>query len=204
MGRPAKALSGFNRTVGSNPTLSAMRVRVYGLIVVLVSAVAVTGVASPASATCTPNYVVKRGDSWWSIAEKSNTTLNALLRLNGAKKSTTIQPKDVLCVPLPVPEPTPTTTYTQKEVIKIIRDVWPDDLEERAIAIARRESKLNPTVIGIPNNCCYGLFQIYYRWHKTWLPKVGVLSPRQLLDPRRNAEAALEMYRRNKGWGPWE
>ena len=202
MGRPAKALSGFNRTVGSNPTLSAMRVRVCGLLVVLMTAFAVTGVASPASATCTPNYVVKRGDSWWSIAEKSNTTLTALLRLNGAKKSTTIQPKDTICVP--VAQATPTTTYTQKEVIQIIRDVWPDDLEERALAIARRESKLNPNVIGIPNNCCYGLFQIYYRWHKSWLPKVGVLSARQLLDPRMNAEAALEMYRRNNGWGPWE
>ena len=202
MGRPAKALSGFNRTVGSNPTLSAMRVRVCGLLVLVMVAVAITGVASPVSAACTPNYVVKRGDSWWSIAQKSNTTLTAILRLNGAKKSTTIQPKDAICVP--AAEVTPTETYTQKEIIQIIREVWPDDLEEKAIAIARRESKLNPNVIGIPNNCCYGLFQIYYRWHKAWLPKVGVLRARQLLDPRKNAEAALEMYRRNSGWGPWE
>jgi soluble lytic murein transglycosylase-like protein len=124
------------------------------------------------------------------------------LRLNQARKSTTIQPKDLVCVP--VPRPTSTNSYTQKEVIQIIREVWPDELEERALAIARRESKLNPTVIGIPNNCCYGLFQIYYRWHKQWLPKIGVVRAQQLLDPRKNAEAALEIYRRNNGWGPWE
>jgi len=113
-----------------------------------------------------------------------------------------LQPKDLICVP--VDEAIPATTYTQKEIVQIIREVWPDELEERALAIARRESKLNPRVIGIPNKCCYGLFQIYYRWHKQWLPKIGVVRANQLLDPRKNAEAALEIYRRNNGWGPWE
>ena len=202
MGRPAKALSGFNRTVGSNPTLSAMRVRVCGLLVIVFTMFTTAFTISSVAAACTPTYVVQPGDSWWSIAAKNDTTLTALLRLNGAKKSTTIQPKDVLCVP--VAQPTPTTTYTPKEVIQIIREVWPDELEERAIAIARRESKLNPVVIGIPNKCCYGLFQIYFRWHKQWLPKLGVVRANQLLDPRTNAEAALEIYRRNNGWGPWE
>ncbi len=202
MGRPAKALSGFNRTVGSNPTLSAMRVRVCGLLIVVSILIAVGSTVQPTLAACTPTYVVQRGDSWWSIAEKSETTLNALLRLNGAKKSTMLQPKDLICVP--VDEAIPATTYTQKEIVQIIREVWPDELEERALAIARRESKLNPRVIGIPNKCCYGLFQIYYRWHKQWLPKIGVVRANQLLDPRKNAEAALEIYRRNNGWGPWE
>ena len=49
---------------------------------------------------------------------------------------------------------------------QIIRDVWPDDLEEEAIRIATRESNLIPTV---KNYCCYGLFQIYYNAHRTWL-----------------------------------
>ena len=145
MGRPAKALSGFNRTVGSNPTLSAMRVRVCGLLVIVFTMFTTAFATSSVLAACTPTYVVQRGDSWWSIAAKNDTTLTALLRLNGAKKSTTIQPKDALCVP--VAQATPTTTYTPKEVIQIIREVWPDELEERAIAIARRESKLNPVVI---------------------------------------------------------
>jgi soluble lytic murein transglycosylase-like protein len=179
-----------------------MRVRVCGLLFVVSILIAVGSTVQPTLAACTPTYVVQRGDSWWSIAEKSETTLNALLRLNGAKKLTMLQPKDLICVP--VDEAIPATTYTQKEIVQIIREVWPDELEERALAIARRESKLNPRVIGIPNKCCYGLFQIYYRWHKQWLPKIGVVRANQLLDPRKNAEAALEIYRRNNGWGPWE
>ena len=201
MGRPAKALSGFNRTVGSNPTLSAMRVCRLGLLLAIILGALTFGYSDPVHASCTPNYTVRRGDSWWSIAENANVSLKQLLRLNGAKPSTTIKPKDTICLPEPPPE---AKTYSQAEIIAIIREVWPDDLEDRAIFIARRESKLNPNVIGIPNNCCYGLFQIYYKWHKSWLPKVGVTHPRQLLDPRLNALAALEIYRRNNGWGPWE
>ena len=200
MGRPAKALSGFNRTVGSNPTLSA---RVHRFSFIALMTIAITVISSaPVNAVCTPTYVVKRGDSWWRIAEKSNVTLAALLRVNKAKQSTMLKPKDAICIP----EATPRSqkTFTDKQIIQIIRDVWPDELEERAIYIARRESKLNPRVVGIPNDCCYGLFQIYYRWHKGWLPKIGVTSARQLLDPTINATAALEIYRRNNGWGPWE
>jgi hypothetical protein len=94
--------------------------------------------------------------------------------------------------------------HTRAEIIKIIREVWPDDLEDQAIAIANRESKLQPTVVGAPKKCCYGLFQIYYRWHRTWLPKIGVVRASQLLDARTNALAALEIYRRSNGWGPWD
>ena len=200
MGRPAKALSGFNRTVGSNPTLSA-RVHRFSFIALMTIAISVIP-SGPVNAACTPTYVVKRGDSWWRIAEKSNVTLAALLRVNKAKQSTMLKPKDAICIP----EGTPRSqkTFTDKQIIQIIRDVWPDELEERAIYIARRESKLNPRVVGIPNDCCYGLFQIYYRWHKGWLPKIGVTSARQLLDPTINATAALEIYRRNNGWGPGE
>ncbi len=202
MGRPAKALSGFNRTVGSNPTLSAKRFGVVPGLVAALCACAVLFVAAPVRAACEANYVVNRGDSWWSIARASNVSLKELLKLNGARASTLIQPRDQICVPqaIQIPE----VQYTQKEVVQIIRDVWPDALEDRAIAIARRESNLRPGVIGIPNNCCYGLFQIYYKWHKTWLPSVGVTHPRQLLDPKLNAIAAFRMYQRNNGWAPWE
>ena len=200
MGRPAKALSGFNRTVGSNPTLSA---RVHRFSFIALMTIAISAISSaPVNAACTPTYVVKRGDSWWRIAEKSNVTLAALLRVNKAKQSTMLKPKDAICIPNSMP--TPDTSYTEAQIIQIIRDVWPDQLEERAIRIARRESRLNPQVIGIPNECCYGLFQIYYRWHKGWLPRIGVTTPRQLLDPITNVTAALEIYRRNNGWGPWD
>jgi LysM repeat protein len=161
---------------------------------------------APLSAKCENRYVAMRGDSWWSIAQKSNTTLNRLLKLNGAKPSTKILIGDEVCVPRQL-TPAATTPdipkYTQAEVIQIIRDVWPDELEERALFIAQRESKYQPSAIS-GSKCCYGLFQIYYRWHKTWLPEVGVTSANQLLDPRLNAAAAYRLYQRNNGWGPWK
>jgi len=178
-------------------------------LVLLCAAALVCSVVSPrqvAAAPCAKTYVAKPGDSWWSITQKSNTTLNRVLKLNGAKTSTKILIGDEVCVPS---QPTPVATtpaipkYTQAEVIQIIRDVWPDDLEERALFIAHRESKYRPGSIS-GNKCCYGLFQIYYRWHKLWLPEVGVTSANQLLDPRLNAAAAYSMYQRNNGWGPWK
>jgi LysM repeat protein len=178
-----------------------MRVHAAKLVVLVAVFFSVVAQSSSLHAQCTPNFVVKRGDSWWSIAESEGVALRSLLKLNGAKTTTLIKPKDQICVPT---KPAGPIKYTPAEVVQIIRDVWPDDLEDRAIAIARRESKLQPRVIGIPNNCCYGLFQIYYKWHKSWLPKVGVMNAQQLLDPRLNALAALEIYRRNGGWGPWE
>jgi hypothetical protein len=77
--------------------------------------------------------------------------------------------------------------------------VWPDDLEDTAIQIATRESNLIPTA---HNSCCYGLFQIYYAAHKSWLASIGVTSAAQLYDPQVNANAAYALYR-TSGWAPW-
>ena len=178
-------------------------------LMLLCAAALVCSIASSqqvAAAPCSKTYVGKRGDSWWSIAPKSNITLNRVLKLNGAKPSTKILIGDEVCVPgqsTPVATTPTIPKYTQAEVIQIIRDAWPDDLEERALFIAHRESKYQPGAIS-GGKCCYGLFQIYYRWHKTWLPEVGVTSANQLLDPRLNAAAAYRMYQRNNGWGPWK
>jgi hypothetical protein len=152
---------------------------------------------------CANTYTAKSGDSWWSIAAKSNISLRRILTLNKATMATIILIGDDVCVPA-VDQPTATnvtTTFTRGEVEQIIRDVWPDDLENQAIAIALRESNLSPRAA---NRCCYGLFQIYYRWHKNWLPTVGVTSAKQLLDPKLNALAAYTLYQRNNGWGPWK
>lgn len=94
----------------------------------------------------------------------------------------------------------PRNTYTKAQVIQIIRDVWPDDLEDEAIRIATRESNLTPTV---RNFCCFGLFQVYYSVHKTWLGAMGITSPEMLYDPVTNAKAAYALYQRAGGWGPW-
>lgn len=84
-------------------------------------------------------------------------------------------------------------------VEQIIRDVWPDDLEDRAVAIATRESRLIPTV---RNACCFGLFQIHWTAHRGWLSTIGITSSAQLFDPETNARAALALFQRD-GWSPW-
>ena len=149
---------------------------------------------------CSNTYTAKRGDSWWSIAQTANTTLNKLFKINNATTKTQILVGDDICVPAVAPVP---QFLSRAQVIQIIRDAWPDDLEEQAIAIAQRESNLNPKAVN-SIKCCYGLFQIYYRWHKSWLPDVGVFTANQLLNAQLNAVAAYRMYQRNNGWGPWK
>ena len=95
----------------------------------------------------------------------------------------------------------PKNSYSRAEVEAIIRQVWPDDLEDEAVRIATRESNLNPTV---RNYCCFGLFQLYYSVHQTWMAQMGVTSAEQLYDPMINAYVAYAMYLRSGGWGPWK
>jgi hypothetical protein len=160
-------------------------------------------VPSAQAANCAATYAVKSGDSWWRIAEKHGTSLRTILTLNKAKKSTKLLVGKTVCIPGAAQVTAPQQSVSRAQVIQIIRDAWPDELEERALAIAQRESNLRPRVIN-RSGCCYGLFQIYYYWHKDWLPNVGVRSAQDLLDPRLNAAAAYRMYQRNNGWGPWE
>jgi len=88
----------------------------------------------------------------------------------------------------------------ESQATAIIRQVWPDDLEERALEIAWGESNHKSNV---NNFCCYGLFQIYYSVHKSWLSTIGVDSAQDLFDPRLNAQAAYMLYQRAGGFGPW-
>ncbi len=103
------------------------------------------------------------------------------------------------------PAPTITTpsrpaAVPESAAAAIIREVWPDELEERALQIAWRESNHQSNV---NNFCCYGLFQIYYSVHRSWLATIGVNSAQDLFDPRANAIAAYTLYQRAGGWGPW-
>ena len=99
----------------------------------------------------------------------------------------------------PAPRP-PASTASAADVQAIIRAVWPDDLEERALQVAWRESNFIPTA---KNFCCYGVFQIYWSVHRGWLAGIGITSAEQLYDPTLNARAALALYERSGGWGPW-
>jgi LysM repeat protein len=110
-------------------------------------------------------------------------------------------------VPSTTVAPAPATTAPSRpaavspsRAVQIIRDVWPDDLEERALEIAWRESNHQSNV---NNSCCYGLFQIHWSAHRSWLAATGVTSSMQLLDPLVNARAAFTLYQRAGGFGPW-
>lgn len=118
-----------------------------------------------------------------------------------AKKAPPSTAKPAPATTAPPPTTLPARTYTTAEVEAIIREVWPDELEDEALRIARRESNLQPTA---RNYCCVGLFQIYWSVHKSWLGQLGVTSAEQLFDPRVNAVAAYTLYQRAGGWGPWK
>ena len=161
--------------------------------------------ASPASAAaCTQFHTAKPNDSWTRISARFGVSLRELLTLNQATTETSIFIGDKLCVSVQQVVQRPTATYTRKQVRAIIREVWPDELEETALFVAQRESNLVHTVIGGKGDCCYGLFQMYWSVHRAWLASQGITSAAQLLDPRMNAEAALTLYRRNgNSWRPW-
>lgn len=109
-------------------------------------------------------------------------------------------PVPVAAVPAVRVAPAVVVPLGQTEGVEaVIRDVWPDDLEDRAVAIATRESRLQP---GVRNACCWGLMQIHWKAHRSWLAQFGVTSPEQLLDARTNAEMAYQLYLID-GWAPW-
>ena len=189
-------------------------------------AVAAEAPATKASACSGATYTVRSGDSWVGIAKRVKVTTRQLLRANNATAKTVIHPGGAVCLPAKAtapaanaapsktvttapapPKSVPVTTqvvqvrtYTPAEAEEIIRAVWPDDLEDKAVAIAKRESNLRPTA---KNWCCSGLFQIYYNVHAKWLGTIDVTSAGQLLDPLVNANAAYQLYVRAGGWGPW-
>ncbi len=116
-----------------------------------------------------------------------------------ATKPTATTPRSTIA-PTTTVAPPASSNATADQVQAIVRAVWPDELEERALEIAWRESNFRATA---KNNCCYGVFQIYWSVHRSWLGDLGITSPEQLYDPTLNARAALTLYQRAGGWGPW-
>jgi LysM repeat protein len=181
------------------------------------------------AAPCSSFHVAKANDSWTRIAARFDISLRKVLSLNRARTSTKIMIGDQICIPDVPAITTSTTTSTmtstttiatstvspstivvpktntkRNEVIAIIREIWPDEHEENALFVAQRESNLIPSVIGGTNNCCIGLFQMYYSVHKAWLVDLGITEPSQLLDARLNTLAAFTLFKRNgKSWKPW-
>ncbi|MEM8620405.1 MAG: hypothetical protein AAGF73_11860 [Actinomycetota bacterium] len=113
---------------------------------------------------------------------------------------TTAAPTTAVLSPPSVPN-SPGPGASPDQVKQVIRNIWPDELEERAIEIAWRESNWIPTADN--GHCCHGVFQIYWTVHRSWLADFGVTSLEQLYDPVTNTRVALEIYNRAGGWGPW-
>ena len=161
--------------------------------------------ANRVAPVCHLSYTVAAGDYWIRIADAANTTLAKLLQANLATVGTPLYPGDDICLPegatLPSPPTTstappatttapttiaPTTTTapaTTAPVVTappapaaieaIIREIFPDELEGRALEIAWRESGYRANA---QNWCCYGLFQINWNAHRSWLDDIGVTS----------------------------
>ncbi len=191
-------------------------VRVVASIGLAVGVLAGPAVGAPsAHASCT-SFIVERGDSWSLLADYAGVGLAAMLKANNATSRTVILPGQSLCVPKGAVFSRPGTSVeaeavTPKLVLPkvrlsaaestaIIREVFPDKLERRALKIAQRESRLNHVA---HSWCCLGLFQIYFGANKTFLGTLGITNASQLLDARTNATAAYAMYQRS-GWAPWD
>ncbi len=182
-----------------------------------------TAVAAPAEPVCAMTYTAGAGDSWYRVAEEAGISPGDLTEHNNATLQTKMFPGDAICLPagsdmpsapvrttMPkvtattvaaIVKPPTVTSPSRTTVEQIIRDEWPSELEEKALAIAWRESRHVATAFN--GTCCYGLFQIYWSVHKGWLDDVGVYSSTDLLDARKNARAAYATYQRAGGWGPW-
>lgn len=177
---------------------------------------------------CPQTYTAGAGDSWYRIAEEAGVTPTALLTENRSTLDSVIFPGDEICLPAGATIPTqPTTTTTAptttepatttttaptvtvpsstpatvEEVKQMIRDTWPEDQHEMALFIAKRESNFDPTADN--NFCCFGVFQIYWNVHKSWLDDFGIYSSSDLFDAEKNIAAAYALYERSGGWGPW-
>ena len=170
---------------------------------------------APAKAQCNNTYKVVAGDSWYGIASKVGAKINDLTAVNSMTLRSILHIGDVICLPAGAKAPVPSTTtpkssgsanvvsvrrYTRAELEAIVRDVWPDDLEETAFFVIGRESNWNNLS---QNSCCLGIFQLNFNAHKSWMKNYGVTDRSQLLDPVVNAQLGLVVYNRSGGWGPW-
>ena len=114
---------------------------------------------------------------------------------------TTVKPTTTTTVkPTTTTSPPPAPVSTT-EVQALIREIWPDELEEKALQIAWRESNYKATAYN--GSCCYGVFQIHWEAHRSWLDDYGIVTTNDLLDARKNITAAYAIYQRAGGWGPW-
>ncbi len=92
-------------------------------------------------------------------------------------------------------------------IASLIRQIWPDGSEDKAVRVAKCESGLNPIAVGGPNSngtLDFGVFQFNnggtlqsYLPGGTYKEKVD-----NSLHAEANIKAALQLWR-DRGWDPW-
>lgn len=88
------------------------------------------------------------------------------------------------------------TRKTEREEIEdLIRDTFPED-PDRALAIAKCESNLNPNALSKTHDG--GVFQIHVPVHQERLTELGL----DIWDPEDNVKFARILYE-ERGWKPW-
>jgi LysM repeat protein len=148
----------------------------------------------PGDVICLPKNAVK------PTAAPSSSAAPATTKPQSAPPTTKPAPATTKPAPATTKPAPPANNYSDEQVKDIIRAVWPDDLEDKALQIAGRESGYDPTA---KNYCCYGVFQLYWDVHKSWMKAAGISSAQELYNPEVNAYAAYLLYQRSGGWGPW-
>ena len=117
-----------------------------------------------------------------------------------APPETSPPPPPAPAPPPPVEAAAPGRVASTDEVQALIREIWPDDIEERALQIAYNEAKWRPD---LHNWCCYGVFALYFDFVPANLKaRYGVDDPSDLYDARTNISIAYEIYLLS-GWDPW-
>lgn len=88
---------------------------------------------------------------------------------------------------------------TPEENQLIIKNIWPDNTEQQALKIAQCESNFDENAVGPLGEL--GLFQIYYKYHRKNLDKLGFVKD-DLYNPVVSTTYALELFK-EAGWKPW-
>ncbi|MGA0878947.1 MAG: LysM peptidoglycan-binding domain-containing protein [Ilumatobacteraceae bacterium] len=170
--------------------------------------------ASAPAPSCSGKYTVKAGDSWNRIATSYSVSGSALAAANGKSIKSTLLIGQSLCLPAgaKAPPSAPAAsapsgsappapkTYTRAEMEQLVRNYWPDELEEQAFYVVHRESRWVPSA---KNFCCYGLFQLNWLAHQSWMRGHGITDPSQLQDAETNIRIAYIVYQRSNSWRPW-
>lgn len=168
-----------------------------------------TGTATSTADTLRALDVLHRYGYTINTAARAGRAIRHWQRINGLTVDGIVGPQtlDSLHLPATVTQPAvrlnppapPTSFGAPGDPEQAIRAAWPDNLEDHAVAIAMRESRLQP---GVRTWCCFGLMQIH-KQHLSWLcPQLGICTTDQLYDPTLNAQAAYALYQRD-GWTPW-